>query len=295
MACSRPTPSARSDRTLESFTAWCAEGGDQPMPATSRTVAAFVMAMAEQRAPATVRRYVTSIAAYHRAAGVTNPCDSLLVKRELKRMHRVRGRAQRQAEPISDSVVNRMLRAAGPSLRGMRDKALVVTAYITLVRRSELVALRLEDLKVEPDGFGTLLIRRSKTDQEGEGAIAAVPNDAMRHLLAWIEAAGIKDGPLFRTVRKGSHVGGPLDPTDVSRRFKAMAKAAEMSEAEIAAISGHSTRVGHAQDLMRYGGSMPGIMQAGRWKSPEMVGRYTARVGARNSLVAHVSDRREKF
>ena len=80
---------------------------------------------------------------------------------------------------------------------------MLVLAYTTMMRRGELVALQFSDLTVESDGFGTVLIRRSKTDQEGVGAVAPIPADAMRHVQAWIAAAGIHDGPLFRAVPKG--------------------------------------------------------------------------------------------
>jgi integrase len=277
------------------FTGWCAETGLQAMPASPETVAAFIDAMAASKAPATVRRHVSSVATFHRAAGVANPCDGQDVKLALKRMHRALGRAQRQAAPVSDGLVERMLTAASTGTRALRNKAMLVVAYTTMGRRSELVGLLREDLQVEADGFGTLVIRRGKTDQEGAGAVAPVTPDAMRHLLAWTDAAGIADGPLFRAVLKGGRIGGALDAGEVGRVFKAMARAAGLSEGDTARISGHSTRVGAAQDMLRYGETLPAIMQAGRWKTAEMVGRYTAKQGARQSAAVRVADRRVKF
>ena len=101
---------------------------------------------------------------------------------------------------------------------------MLVLAYTTMMRRGELVALQFSDLTVKSDGFGTVLIRRSKTDQEGVGAVAPIPADAMRHVQAWIAAAGIHDGPLFRAVPKGGRIGGALVPGDVARAFKLMAQ-----------------------------------------------------------------------
>ena len=172
---------------------------------------------------------------------------------------------------------------------------MLVVAYTTMARRSELVAFQLADLQVEADGFGTLIIRRSKTDQEGEGAVAPIPVDAMRHVQAWIDAAGITDGPLFRAVLKGNRIGGALDPGDVARCFKVMAHHAGLTADETARISGHSTRVGSAQDMLRYGEQLPSIMQAGRWKTAEMVGRYTAKQGARQSAAVRIAERRVQF
>lgn len=93
----------------------------------------------------------------HRAAGVANPCEAQTVKLALKRLHREHGRAQAQAAPLNDVLVARMLAAAGTRLRDLRDKALLTLGYVTLCRRSELVALSREDLEIESDGLGSRL------------------------------------------------------------------------------------------------------------------------------------------
>jgi integrase len=277
------------------FTAWCADAARQALPATPETVAAFIDAMGASKAPATLRRYVSSVSTFHRAAGAANPCETLTVKLALKRLHREKGRAQAQAAPLTDLLVARMLAAAGGTKRDLRNKALLAAAYVTMCRRAELVGLLREDLATEADGFGTVTIRRSKTDQEGAGAVAPITADAMRHVLAWIEAAKIETGPLFRAVLKGGQVGGPMDPGDVARIFKAMASRAGLTAEEAARISGHSTRVGAAQDAIRYGAELPAVMQAGRWKTPEMVGRYTRRLSARRGAAVQIADRRVQF
>jgi integrase len=277
------------------FTGWCAGEDRQALPTSPETVAAFIDAMAASKAPATVRRYVSSVATFHRAAKVANPCAAEAVKLALKRMHRERGRAQQQAAPLTDLLVARMLTAAGSTPRDLRNKALLAVAYTTLCRRSELVALRREDVQIESDDFGTVTIRRSKTDQEGIGEVAPVTPDAMRHLRAWINAAGTDTGPLFRGVLKGGRVAGALDAGDVARIFKAMAGKAGLTAEDAARISGHSTRVGASQDMIRYGAELPAVMQAGRWKTPEMVARYTRRLTARRSAAVQIADKRAQF
>ena len=176
----------------------------------------------------------------------------------------------------------------------MISETLLAVAYTTLCRRAELVALQRADLEIADDG-ATISIRRSKTDPEGAGAVAPITPDALRHLTAWLAAARIADGPVFRAVPKGGRVGGALDPGDVARIFKAMARAAGLSAADTARISGHSTRIGAAQDMIRYGIELPAVMQAGRWRSPEMVARYTSRLTARHSAAMQVRDRRVAF
>ena len=158
-----------------------------------------------------------------------------------------------------------------------------------------MVALLREDLRIDPDGWGTITIRRSKTDQTGIGAAVAITADAVQHLQAWLAAARIESGPLFRRVNRHRQLRGPLDAASVSKIFKAMAKRARLSPEEVARISGHSTRVGACQDMVRYGADIAGAMQAGRWRSATMVARYSEGLDLKRGAVAQVAARREKF
>lgn len=271
------------------FTGWCDVADRAHLPASPATVAAFIDAMGETKAPATVRRYVSSVSTYHRAAGVQNPAESMGVKLALKRLHRAKGRAQAQAAPLNRQAVERMLDATPDTLQGLRNRAMAAVAYDTLARRSELVALQADDLEMGADGAATIIIQRSKTDQEGAGMVRYLAADTMRHVMAWREAASLTDGALFRAVGKGGRIGEALDGAEVSRIFKIMAKAAGMAASDVDRISGHSSRVGAAQDMVRHGVELPAVMQAGGWRTPEMVGRYTARLDARRSGAAKLA------
>jgi site-specific recombinase XerD len=271
------------------FTAWCADAGRTALPASAATVAAFIDEMAERKAPATIRRYISSVSTFHRAAAAANPTEALVVKLALKRLHREKGRAQKQAAPLNRQHVEKMLAAGGDRPGDFRDRALLAVAYDTLCRRSELVALQMADIEHGTDGAATVIVRKSKTDQEGVGMIRYLAADTMAHVRAWIAAADLADGPLFRAVLKGGHVGGALNGAEVARIYKAMAEAAGLTAAETAGISGHSTRVGAAQDMVRSGLELPVIMQAGGWRSAEMVARYTARLDARRSGAAKLA------
>jgi integrase len=274
------------------FTAWCHAAGVPALPASSQTVADFIDAMrAAGKRPATIRRYVSSIAHLHRAAELPVPSDSNTVKLALRRMMKEDGAAQQQADGLTRRLVDRALHAGGSRLRDLRNRALLAVAYDTLCRRSELVALRREDLQAGPHGDGTLLVRRGKTDQEGAGMVRFLAPDTMKLLHAWIEAAGITEGALFRSVRKGGRVGNALNPGDVARLFKAMVRTAGLTPKQVAGISGHSSRVGAAQDMAASDRiEMPAIMQAGGWKSPQMVARYTQRQAARRSGAAKLAE-----
>jgi hypothetical protein len=117
----------------------------------------------------------------------------------------------------------------------------------------------------------------------------------MRHLRAWIDAAGIEGGRLLRTVLTGGQAAGGLDAGDVVRIFRAMVSKAGLTAEEAARISGHSTRIGASQDMVRFGAERPAIMQAGRWATPVMVARYTRRLTGRRSAAVQIADRRAQF
>jgi len=271
------------------FSAWCADQGLEPLPASPDTVVAFVDTMAATKAPATIRRYVSSIAALHRAAGMENPALHREVGLALKRMHRAKGRAQAQATGLTRSLVERMLEAPGAGPRSLRNRALLAVAYDTLCRRSELIALDYGDLEHGTAGDATVIVRRSKSDQEGAGMVRYLAPDTVRALRAWMTAAGITQGRLFRAVSKSGQIGGALDAGDVARVFKAMAKAAGIPAETVARISGHSSRVGAAQDMAGSGIELPAIMSSGGWRTPEMISRYTKRLDARRSGAAKLA------
>jgi len=277
----------RSDLAI--YAAWCAERDLRALPAAPETVAAFVDAMGELKAPATVRRYVTSIDIAHRIVGCANAAKSEAVRLALKRMHRRKGRRQDQAKGLTWPLRNRLLDAAGEKLIDDRNRALLAVAYDGMLRRSELSALQVPDLLEELDGDATALVRRSKTDQEGGGEIVWIAPDSLTLVRIWLERGGIADGPLFRSVGKGGRIGGPLPPGQVPRIFKAMARAADLPASVVDGLSGHSTRVGAAQDMIGAGIEIPAILHAGRWKSTAMVSRYGARLQARQSGAARLA------
>ena len=163
----------RADTAI--FTGWCAAAGLISLPAEPGIVAAFIDAMGDAKAPATVRRYVASIAACHRAARLPNPCGDDTVRLALKRLHRAKGRAQAQAAPLTRDRVEIMLAAGGDGPRALRNRALLAVAYDSLCRRSELVVLGCGDVQAGPHDDGTLTLRRSKTDQEARAASATWP------------------------------------------------------------------------------------------------------------------------
>ncbi len=250
--------------------------------------------MAELRAPATVRRYVTSIRIAHQAIGCSKGLGGPLVQLALKRMHRLKGRRQGQALGLTWPLRQSLVAAAGDRLIDARNRALVAVAYDTMLRRAEITALQINDLLREVNGAGTLLVRRSKADGEGRGEMVYLARDTMAHVQVWLSRSEIGDGRLFRSVSKGGRVGDALHPSQVPRIFKAMAAAAGLP-AEIAnRLSGHSARVGAAQDMVANGIELPAIMQAGRWKTTTMVSRYAERLLVQRSGTAQLARLQER-
>ena len=285
--------SANTERAVRAdlavYFTWCAQRGLGALPAAPATVAAFIDAMAATRAPATVRRYVATIAIAHRAIGRGSIIETPPVGLALKRMHRSKGRRQGQARPLTWPLRERLLKGAADRPIDRRNRALLAVAYDTMLRRSELVALDVCDLLVDVRGDATVLVRRSKTDAEGRCQIAWVAPDTVALVRAWLDASGVSERRLFRSVDKGGRIGERLDPSQVPRIFKQMARRAGLPPAVVEGLSGHSTRVGAAQDMVAAGIGLPAILQAGRWKVPAMVSRYGERLLARNGAAAQLA------
>ena len=277
----------RSDLAI--YAKWCSEQGEKALPAEPETVAAFVDAMAELRKPATVRRYVASIAIAHRAVGRNKTVSSPVVRLALQRMHRRKGRRQDQAHGLTWPLRQRLMEAAGDRLIDDRNRALLAVAYDALLRRDELTSLQVSDLLVEIGGSATLLVRRSKTDGDGRGEIVWLARDSLGLVRGWLDRAGIAEGRLFRSVGKGGRLGSLLHPSQVPRIFKDMARRAGLPESMAKGLSGHSARIGAAQDMIAAGIELPAILQAGRWKSTAMVNRYGERLLACRSGAAQLA------
>ena len=276
------------------FETWCRRHFAAAFPASPAAVADFVDEMARLKTPATVRRYVSSIATLHKALGQPNPLESAAVRFALQRMHRRRGRRQTQVQGLTWPLRNRLLEAAGDRLIDIRNRALLAVGYDTLLRRAELVSLQVTDLLEEIDGTATLLVRSGKTDAEGRGAMLYLARDTVRLVNAWLDRSRVAGGRLFRSVRKDGTVGEKLDPSQVPRIYKRMARRAGLPDDVADALAGHSTRVGAVQDMIACGIGMPAILQSGGWKTTRMVQRYGERLLARRSGAAQLAERQKR-
>ena len=250
--------------------------GSDALPAAPAEIASFVTGLAQQGYKvATIKARVAAIGAVHREFGEDDPTKHEAVRRVVKGIAREHGTRPNQARGLTERDVAK-IEAVAPA----RDLAMLLVARDLLARASELVALDVADVDFDES---TVTIRRSKTDQEAEGTVSYIGPDALDALRRMLASENRGDGPLFT-----SRYGRRLHPNDVTRTFKRIAGKAGI---EADRVSGHSARVGMAQDLAADGASLVELQVAGRWKSAAMPARYCEKQTARRGAVARYHDR----
>src|SRR5271168_1795225 len=272
------------------FQAYCESVGEPFLPANPHTVRAFIGAQVKAgKKPATIQRYIATISRVHTAAHLHNPCSSEAVRLGLKKMGRETSARQDQAHPLNWKDIKEFIDSAGEGLRADRERAMLCVAYETLARRGELVALEVRDIDFHPNGTGQALIRRGKTDAEGQGRVAYLSRETVRWLKVWLEHSAITEGPVFRRLIGQSQIGGPLNPGSIAPVFKRVAQWIGMPERFVDRVSGHSTRVGATQDLAALDIDLAAITQAGGWKSTRMPLQYAEKINTARSGMARAA------
>ena len=278
----------KADGTI--FQAFCESRGEPYLPADPKTIRAFIDDRVKAaKKPATIKRYVATIARIHIAAGLLNPCSSEAVRLGLKKMGRETSARQDQAHPLGWKDIKEFIESAGEGLRADRERAMLCLAYETLARRGALVALEVRDIDFHPDGTGQALIRRGKTDAEGQGRMAYLSRTTVRWLKVWLEHAAVEEGAVFRRLIGRSQVGGPLNPGSIAPIFKRVAQWIGIPERFVDRVSGHSTRVGATQDLAALDIDLAAITLAGGWRSTRMPLQYAEKIDAARSGMARAA------
>lgn len=258
---------------VRAYAAWCEAERLTPFAGEASSLRRYVDRGLAAAAPNTIRRKMVALRTVFRLLGHTqalaDPAVMLSVRRALRRS----GRPTAQALGIGAALRDRLIDACPETLQGVRDRALIAAGYDLLARRSELVGLFCEDLTVLPRG-AKILIRGGKTNPFGEGRFAYLSASGLQHVQRWLSAAAISTGPLFRPIVEARPLNRPLHPTAINRVLKAAAQRAGESAELVSQLSGHSMRVGAAQDLAIAGRSMLQIMTAGRWKTTSVLASY---------------------
>jgi site-specific recombinase XerD len=261
---------------------FCGKNSLEIFPPNPLTLAEFIAHLSDKGIKsASIRRAIAGISTIFRLNRMSDPSKDPEVIIAMKRMHRKLGRASSQAQAITADVLEKLISSIDNSDRGIRDRALILIAYDTLCRRSELVSLQIEDVKtIEKDdkGHTTILLRRSKTDQESAGRWLHLSERAQTALKQWLEIIKESEGPLFRGITNNHKFTGQLGAGQVNRIYKKTARNAQLDQNLIERISGHSCRVGAAQDLVNSGASLPIIMIKGRWSKTDTVMRYVEQI-----------------
>jgi site-specific recombinase XerD len=267
---------------FEVFVAFCEKQKEDALPCNPEILAAFIAELVSHKlSSASIRRAVAGIGTIHRLNKMSDPTKDPDVHLALRRMHRHLGRSSVQAEPICSDRLQLLINATDDTIIGLRDKALLMTAYDTMCRRSELVALMLNDIQVTENKGMThvsILLKKSKTDTERHGKYLHIKNKTWEALRTWLKKANIENGYLFRGISTSREICEDLKVAQINRIYKRLAKKANLDEMTVQKISGHSLRVGAAQDLALQGLSLPIIMTKGRWSKTDTVMRYIEKI-----------------
>lgn len=259
------------------FSRWCEALKLIALPATPDTVARFLAAQTSNgMKPATLIRRLAAIRMAHEAKGYATPTQHKGVKAVLKGIKREKGIAQKKKAPATAERIESMIAYCSPdTLTGLRDKALLLLGFGGAFRRSELVALTVNDIERTPEGI-KVTIRKSKTDQEGLGQVIAILNGSrfrvVDTLMKWLHAANIDEGHLFRPIKKGGQVQSmALTDRSVATIVKTYAGKAGLTVDD---FSAHSLRAGFITSGAAAGADLFKLMEVSRHKKPETVIGY---------------------
>lgn len=269
---------------VKHFKAW---GGK--IPSTEIQVARYLAAFAGRLAYASLEQRLSALHREHLTRGYKSPVRTELVRATLRGIARVYGRKQRQAQPLLKEHLVKIMRHLRGTI-GVRDKALLLVGFVGGFRCSELVGLDVEDIEREADGL-VLQLRRSKTDQEGEGRGVPIPRlrgklCPVRALQTWVRKAGISQGPIFRGVnRHGAVQVSRMRRESVCRIVKSYA---EKIGLDPKLYSAHSLRAGLVTAAARAGAAAWQIKKQTGHKSDEVLAGYIRDGGQFTNNVARM-------
>jgi integrase len=246
------------------------------MQATPETIARYIAHMANTYGVGSIQIATAAIKKAFNLNGLESPTTHPHVKAVMAGITRTKGKAVTRKAPATAPRVKAMIATGGDNtLIDLRDKALIGLGFAAALRRSEIAALQVTDLEWTDNGL-LVHIRKSKTDQEGKGATVAIPYGAMgipEAVKAWLQAAGITDGHVFRASNKWGFVGAdkPMTGSAIAYIIKKRAEAAGLDPA---IFSGHSLRAGFVTSAAESRADLLKIMDQTRHASVEMVRRY---------------------
>jgi site-specific recombinase XerD len=259
----------------KSFVDWCELTNTKPFPLSSNTVRSFIEHMQLDYSYSTIRRRLSALRRLNGLLGFEDQTFTEDVYLTIRKLKRVKSTEQRQAVGINEDLLAAMIKAQPDTLVGKRNKLLLSLGYDFLARRSELVAIRSEDLTFTPDGALKGIIRRSKTDQYGRGRLVFGSERSAKLSKKWLRLKPKEIQPVFCAINHGRCLDRAICDRQVNEIIKqGLVMVKRYPRPSDLEVSRHSLRVGAAQDLLVKGHDMAAIMRAGGWSEPSTVSRY---------------------
>ena len=259
----------------KSFVDWCEQTNTAPFPLSSNTVRSFIEHMQLDYSYSTIRRRLSALRRLNGLLGFEDQTFTEDVYLTIRRLKRAKSTEQRQAVGINEDLLTKMIDAQPDNLVGKRNRLLLSLGYDFLARRSELVAIRSEDLTFTPDGALKGIIRRSKTDQYGRGRLVFGSDRSAKLLKKWLKLKPKEIQPMFCAINHGRCLDRAICDRQVNEIIKqGLVRVKRYARPSDLEVSGHSLRVGAAQDLLIKGHDIAAIMRAGGWSEPSTVARY---------------------
>lgn len=257
-----------------------ANGGK--LPSSSNDVAAYLARHAGQLAVATLARRLVAISRAHTSLGLANPCRAELVRLTLRGIRRTYGRPQQQALALGKDALRMIAESLGSSVRGSRDRALLLLGFHGAFRRSELIAIDCKSIAWSGPGI-VVTVRKSKTDQERKGRDVPIGRRAgvtcpVEALERWIQLSKIVEGPVFRRIGRAENI---LEQALSANAVSAILKQRlhELGR-DSSGYSGHSLRAGFVTEAVNAGIPNWKIRRQTGHSSDAMLDRYIRQVDA---------------
>jgi site-specific recombinase XerD len=267
---------------FKDFGIFCAKNGIKSLPSEPKIVSLYLTHLSMKDVKiSTLKRRLVSIGVIHKLKGYYLDTKHPSIIENIMGIKRRKGSIQKAKKPILinklKKIINVIDEQKREEIKKLRDRSIILIGFSGGFRRNELVSLNYDDLDFVPEGL-KINIKRSKTDQFGEGSIKGLPyfNSSkycpVVSLQKWIEISKITSGPLFRRFTKGSNLSeNRLTDQTVALIIKEYLNIAGIDSRN---YSGHSLRSGFATSAAESGAEERSIMAMTGHKSTEMVRRY---------------------
>ncbi|MGY6771361.1 site-specific integrase [Komagataeibacter sp. NFXK3] len=284
----------------QAFCHWCDEHGTSPLPAAPPIVAAWLHSLAPRFSRSALNRRLAAIGYQHRMRGLEWSSGHAAIRTTLRAAGRVYGAPQKQAAALTSQELRKLVAPEHSktveALADLRDRALLLIGFAGALRRSELVALTTETVRIVGTGV-KLHIAHSKTDPEHRGEDIFLPRGKHREtcpvlaLERWLKKAEIMDGPLFRSINRWEQVGrDALHPDAVRQILLRRARVAGLKVPSGERLSPHGLRAGFVTEAFRANARDEQIMAHTRHRDLRSMRRYVRRARLDLDSPAHLLD-----